>query len=108
MRLVYKMTLTFVLPLVLTLGLWGWLSYHTMENKIHADTDLILKDYSDNIIMRMLSGKEDIEEALKTIDELLSDENKGNLTEEQQKAIEDQKSELEEMLENIEKAKESQ
>ena len=58
MRLVYKMTLTFVLPLVLTLGLWGWLSYHTMENKIHADTDLILKDYSDNIIMRMLSGKE--------------------------------------------------
>lgn len=58
MRLVYKITLTFILPLVLTLGLWGLLSYHTMENKILADTDLILKDYSDNIIMRMLSGKE--------------------------------------------------
>lgn len=56
MRLVYRITLTFVLPLIITLGLWGWLSYRTMERKIHADTDLILKDYSDDIIMRKLSG----------------------------------------------------
>ena len=58
MRLVYKITLTFAIPLVLTLALWGWLSYRTMEEKIHADTDLILKDYSDDIIIRKLSGKE--------------------------------------------------
>lgn len=56
MRLVYKITLTFAIPLVVTLALWGWLSYRTMERKIHADTDLILKDYSDDIIMRKLSG----------------------------------------------------
>lgn len=58
MKLVYKITLTLMIPLVLTLGLWGWLSYRTMSRKIHADTDLILKDYSDDIIMRILSGKE--------------------------------------------------
>lgn len=58
MRLVYKISLTFIVPLVLTLGLWGWLSYRTMEKKIHADTDMILKDYSENIIMRKLSGDE--------------------------------------------------
>lgn len=56
MRLVYKITLTFIFPLILTLGLWGWLSYRTMTRKIHADTDMILKDYSDNIIARKLSG----------------------------------------------------
>lgn len=58
MKLVYKITLTFILPLVVTLGLWGWFSYRTMERKIHADTDMILKDYSDDIITRMLSGQE--------------------------------------------------
>ncbi len=58
MKLVYKITLTFIIPLVVTLGLWGWLSYRTMERKIHADTDMILTDYSDNIISRMLSGVE--------------------------------------------------
>ena len=42
MKLVYKITLTLILPLVLTLGLWGWFSYRTMSRKIHADTDLIL------------------------------------------------------------------
>lgn len=58
MKLVYKITLTLILPLVLTLGLWGWFSYRTMSRKIHADTDLILRDYSNDIIMRLLSGKE--------------------------------------------------
>lgn len=58
MRLVYKITLTFVLPLFLTLGVWGWLSYRTMTVKIHKDTDMILKDYSDNIIGRLLAGEE--------------------------------------------------
>ncbi len=58
MKLVYKITLTFIIPLVVTLGLWGWLSYRTMERKIHADTDMILSDYSDNIISSMLSGAE--------------------------------------------------
>ncbi len=56
MKLVYKITLTFVIPLVLTLGLWGWLSYRTMERRIHEDTDMILRDYSDDIIARRLSG----------------------------------------------------
>lgn len=58
MKLVYKITMTLILPLVLTLGLWGWFSYRTMSRKIHADTDLILRDYSNDIIMRLLSGKE--------------------------------------------------
>ena len=58
MKLIYKITLTLMLPLVLTLGMWGWLSYRTMSRKIHADTDMILKDYSDDIIMRLLSGRE--------------------------------------------------
>ena len=58
MKLAYKIILTFLTPLVLALGLWGWLSYRTMSEKIHADTYLILKDYSDDIIMRFLSGRE--------------------------------------------------
>ncbi len=58
MKLIYKIILTFIFPLVLTLGLWGWLSYRTMERKIHKDTDMILADYSDNIISRKLSGAE--------------------------------------------------
>ncbi len=58
MKLVYKIILTLMIPLIVTLGLWGWLSYRTMSDKIHADTDLILKDYSDHIILRLLSGKE--------------------------------------------------
>ena len=58
MRLVYKIMLSFLVPLVMTLGLWGWLSYSTMTRKIHADTDLILKDYAEDIIMRKLSGRE--------------------------------------------------
>ncbi len=58
MKLVYKILLSFIVPLVITLGLWGWLSYSTMTRKIHADTDLILKDYTENIILRKLSGHE--------------------------------------------------
>ena len=58
MKLVYRFILTSLMPLVITLGLWGWFSYRTMSRKIHADTDMMLKNYSDNIIMRLLSGKE--------------------------------------------------
>lgn len=58
MKLIHKIALTLVIPLVLTLGVWGWLSYRTMAARIHADTDMILKEYSDNIISRMLSGAE--------------------------------------------------
>ncbi|MBQ8811269.1 MAG: HAMP domain-containing histidine kinase [Bacteroidales bacterium] len=58
MKLIYRITLSFAIPLVITLGLWGWFSFRTMERKIHADTDLILKEYSDDIIMRKLSGSE--------------------------------------------------
>ena len=58
MKLVNKVILTLLVPLVLTLGVWGWFSYSTMSRKIHADTDLILRDYSADIIMRILSGKE--------------------------------------------------
>ncbi len=58
MKLVYKIILTLLVPLTLTIGIWGFLSFRTMSDKIHADTDLILKDYSNNIIMRLLSGKE--------------------------------------------------
>lgn len=42
---------------MITLFAWGWLSYLTMEKKIHADTDLILRDYSNDIIKRKLSGQ---------------------------------------------------
>ena len=58
MKLLYKITLTLLVPLSLTIGIWGWLSYRTMSKKIHADTDLILKSYSSDIITRLLSGKE--------------------------------------------------
>ena len=58
MKLLYKITLTLLVPLSLTIGIWGWLSYRTMSKKIYADTDLILKSYSSDIIMRLLSGKE--------------------------------------------------
>jgi signal transduction histidine kinase len=58
MKLVYKMVLGLSIPLVITLGLWGWLSYHTMSERILRDTDMILKDYSDNIVSRKLSGQE--------------------------------------------------
>lgn len=56
MKLVYRITLTFMLPLVVTLGLWGWLSYKAMEKKIYDDTDLILEDYAHGIISRKLAG----------------------------------------------------
>lgn len=58
MKLIYKVILTLIVPLALTIGAWGWLSYRTMSRKIHAETDLILRSYSDDIIMRILSGKE--------------------------------------------------
>lgn len=58
MKLIHKIALTLIVPLVVTLGIWGWLSYRTMAARIHADTDMILKEYSDNIISRMLSGAE--------------------------------------------------
>lgn len=58
MKLVSKIARSLIVPLVATLGIWGWLSYRTMSKRIHADTDMILKDYSDDIIARMLSGKE--------------------------------------------------
>ena len=50
--------LSLSIPLVLTLGLWGWLSYRTMSERIYRDTDMILKDYSDQIVSRKLSGQE--------------------------------------------------
>lgn len=58
MKLVYRITLSLAIPLVLTLGLWGWLSYRTMSDRIHKDMDMILKEYSDDIIARKLSGAE--------------------------------------------------
>ena len=45
-------------PVMLTLALWGWLSYRTMSSRIHKDTDMILKNYSDDIVARKLSGQE--------------------------------------------------
>ena len=47
-----------MIPLILTLGVWGWFSYRTMADKINKDTDMILKDYSDDIISRLLNGRE--------------------------------------------------
>ncbi len=58
MKLIYKIMLSLSIPLVITLGLWGWLSYRTMSERIHKDTDMILKDYSDLIVSRKLSGQE--------------------------------------------------
>ena len=58
MKLIYKIMLSLSIPLVITLGLWGWLSYRTMSERIHKDTDMILKDYSDLIVSRKLSGHE--------------------------------------------------
>ena len=58
MKLIYKIMLSLSIPLVLTLSLWGWLSYRTMSERIHRDTDMILKDYSDQIVSRKLSGQE--------------------------------------------------
>ncbi len=56
MKLVYKISLGLSVALVLTLALWGWLSYSTMEKRIHEDTDLILRDYSEQIVSRKLAG----------------------------------------------------
>ncbi len=56
MKLVYKITLGLSVALVVTLALWSWLSYRTMERSIHAETDETLREYSDEIISRMLSG----------------------------------------------------
>ena len=58
MKLIYKIMLSLSIPLVITLALWGWLSYRTMSVRIHKDTDMILKDYSDQIVSRKLSGQE--------------------------------------------------
>ena len=58
MKLIYKIMLSLSIPLVITLALWGWLSYRTMSGRIYKDTDMILKDYSDQIVSRKLSGQE--------------------------------------------------
>lgn len=50
--------LSLSIPLLLTLALWGWFSYRTMSSTIHKDTDMILKNYSDDIVARRLSGQE--------------------------------------------------
>ena len=50
--------LSLSIPLLFTLALWGWLSYRTMSSTIHKDTDMILKNYSDDIVARRLSGLE--------------------------------------------------
>ena len=36
MRLVHRIILSVLVPMILTLGLWGWLSFRTMERKIHS------------------------------------------------------------------------
>ncbi len=56
MKLIFKISLSLSVSLVLTLALWGWLSYRTMERNIHEDTDLILRDYAEEIISRKLAG----------------------------------------------------
>lgn len=58
MKLVHRVLLTFIVPLVITLGLWGWLSYRTMVDKIYSDMDMILSDYAEGIISTKLSGHE--------------------------------------------------
>ena len=50
--------------------------------------------------------KEEIEDALDIIEDLLAEENQGNLTEEEKAEIEEQKTNLTEKLENIEEAEE--
>ena len=51
--------------------------------------------------------KDEIEEALDIIEDLLDEDNVGNLTAEEKATVEEQKAGLEEKLENIEKAKEN-
>ena len=51
-------------------------------------------------------NKESIEEALEVIEELLSEENVGNLTEEEKKEVESKKEDLIEKLEKIQAAEE--
>ncbi len=58
MKLVHRVLLTFIIPIVLLLGLWGWLSYRTMVDKIYNDMDVILSDYAEGIISGKLSGQE--------------------------------------------------
>lgn len=58
MKLIYKVLLTFIVPLVVTLGLWGWFSYRTMSDKISSDYDKILTDYAEGIVARKLSGEQ--------------------------------------------------
>lgn len=36
MKFVHKIILSVLIPMILTLGLWGWLSFRTMERKIHS------------------------------------------------------------------------
>lgn len=35
MKLVHRIILSVLVPMILTLGLWGWLSFRTLERKIH-------------------------------------------------------------------------
>ncbi len=58
MKLVYKISIGLSVALVVTLALWGWLSYRTMAREIHKDTDMILRDYSEQLVSRVLAGTE--------------------------------------------------
>lgn len=57
MKLIYKITLGLIIPVFVTLLFWSLLSYHTMVRKINSEMDVVLKDYSDDIIQRWLSGQ---------------------------------------------------
>ena len=58
MKLIYRVVLRLSLFLLPLLALWAMLFYFTMEDEINDEADDALDNYSELIIMRMLSGND--------------------------------------------------
>ena len=58
MKLIYRIALRLSLLLLPLLALWAALFYYTMIDEINDEADDALDDYSELIIVRMLSGRE--------------------------------------------------
>ena len=57
MKLIYKILIRLTPALTILLTIWGYLFYVAIIDEINDEVDDSLEDYSENIIIRALSGQ---------------------------------------------------
>lgn len=58
MKLIYRILLRLTPVLAVLLAAWGYLFYVALIDEVNDEVDDSLEDYSENIIIRALSGQE--------------------------------------------------